>query len=231
MPVVYDLSHPFPPDGTPSTITMRGSTGSMCPTLEDTVGLTGHGVICWGPVDNTGCRQMVVPYNSFCLDTADEPLGGACASVCANVSTHLIAIMDAGAAHYRVCAPKDASTSCRSTAAGGVELFRFQPGGWCVSEECQGASPDANTCVSSWGATYLGFGRRGTEKGWYDWASGAFRVDYQGHRPVCGALGNCIGNRGRWAATIVATPSANSPNPPPCLTKSGAVCNPATCTP
>src|SRR5690349_12467298 len=55
-PVVYDLSSAFPPDGTTSTIIMRGSPGSQCPTLERTIGVSGHAVICWGPPQD-GCRQ------------------------------------------------------------------------------------------------------------------------------------------------------------------------------
>lgn len=230
VPVVYDLAQPFPPDGTTSTLTMRGSRFSTCPTLERPVGVTGHLVVCWGP-PLEGCRPMVVPYNSFCIDTADETLGASCPGACADVSTHVVAIMNAGAAHFRVCPPSDPATSCRSTAPGGVELFRFQPGGWCVTEECDGAAPGPDTCVGGWGATYLGFGRHQTPKGWYDWTSGAFKVDYRGHRPVCGALGECIGNRGTWTGTLVATPSPGSPNPPPCLTKAGDACNPGACMP
>jgi hypothetical protein len=230
VPVVYDLAQTFPPDGTTSTITMRGSRGSQCPALEKTVAVTGHAVICWGPADG-GCREMVVPYNSFCIDTADEPLGPDCSGTCAAVSTNVVAIMNAGAAHYRACPPNDATLSCRSTSPGGVELFRFQPGGWCVTEECEGPNVGPDTCVGGWGATYLGFGRHHTPKGWYDWSAGAFKVDYRGHRPVCGALGACIGDRGEWTGTLVATPSPQSPNPPPCLGKSGDACSPATCMP
>jgi hypothetical protein len=40
---------------------MRGSVHSMCPTLERTVGVSGHLVLCWGAVDR-GCRQMVVHH-------------------------------------------------------------------------------------------------------------------------------------------------------------------------
>ena len=228
--VVYDLAKPFPPDGTRSTLTMRGSRFSQCPTLEHTVGVTGHVVVCWGQNED-GCRPMVVPYNSFCIDTADEPLGAACAGECASVSTNIIAIMNAGAAHFRVCPPRDPQASCRSTAPGGDEMFRFQPGGWCVTEECDGADAGPDTCVGGWGATYLGFGHHQTRKGWYDWRSGAFMLDYRGKRPVCGALGACIGDRGTWTGTLVATPAAGSPNPPPCLTKSGDACNPGACMP
>jgi hypothetical protein len=51
----------------------------------------------------------------------------------ANVSTNIIALMDAGAAHFQVCPPLDPTTSCRSTSNGSEELFRFQPGGFCVT--------------------------------------------------------------------------------------------------
>jgi hypothetical protein len=229
-PVVYDLSKPFAADGTTSALTMRGSRTSMCPTLERSVGVSGHVVVCWGPPDG-GCRPMVVPYNSFCIDTADEPLGDGCSGACAGVSTNIIAVMNAGAAHFRVCPPNDPATSCRSTAPGGAELFRFQPGGWCVTDQCDGRTPGPDTCVGGWGATYLGFGRHHTSKGWYDWASGAFKVDYRGRRPVCGALGECIGHIGEWTGTLVATPAAASPNPPPCLTNTGDACSPSACLP
>lgn len=227
VPVVYDLSKPFPPDGTTSSLTMRGSVHSMCPRLERTVGVSGHLVLCWGAVDR-GCRQMVVPYNSFCIDTADETLGPDCPGACQDVSTNLIAIMNAGAAHFHVCPPIDPATSCRSTSNGDQELFRFQPGGFCVTDQCDGAAPGADTCVGGWGATYLGFGRHHTEKGWYDWASGAFKVAYRGKRPVCGALDACIGDRGEWTGEIIATPSPSSPNRPPCLGSPGDTCTPAT---
>ncbi|HXJ35388.1 MAG TPA: hypothetical protein VMS22_15250 [Candidatus Eisenbacteria bacterium] len=230
VPVVYDLGQPFAPDATTSTLTMRASVRSQCPTLERTVGVTGHLVVCWGPPEGD-CRQMVVPYNSFCIDTEDTTLGAACNGACQDVSTSIIAIMNAGAAHFRVCPPNDPATSCRSTSPGGVEIFRFQPGGFCVTEECDGAAPGPDTCVGGWGATYLGFGRHQTQRGWYDWPSGAFKVDYRGHRPVCGALGACIGDRGHWTGTFVATPSPTSPNLPPCLSAAGDVCNPTACTP
>jgi hypothetical protein len=66
---------------------------------------------------------------------------------------------------------------------------------------------------------------------WYDWTSGALKVDYRGRWPVCGALGNCLGGTGHWIETFVATPSAASPNLPPCLTKPGDTCNPSACAP
>jgi hypothetical protein len=231
VPVVYDLGQPFPPDATTSSLTMEGATGSHCPGIEKRVGVAGHLVICWGPPDK-GCRQMVVPYNSFCVDTEDTTLGAGCDASCANVSTNIIAIMNAGAAHFHVCPPAPNPTSpCRSTSNGGTELFRFQPGGFCVTDECSGTSTGPNTCVGGWGATYLGFGHHGTPNGWYDWASGAFKVDYRGRRPVCGALGNCIGDSGHWTGTFIATPSPASPNLPPCLTKAGDTCNPSACAP
>ena len=228
MPVVYDLGQPFPADSTTSSFTMEGSVRSMCEGVEKKVGVNGHLVICWGPPDR-GCRQMVVPYNSFCIDTEDTQLG--CQGACSSVSTHIIALMNAGAAHFHVCPPSaNPSVPCRSTSNGGTELFRVQPGGFCVTDQCEGAST-TNACVGGWGATYLGFGHHGTQQGWYDWASGAFRVDYRGRRPVCGALGDCLGNRGHWTGTFIATPSASSPNPPPCLTHAGDTCNPSACLP
>jgi hypothetical protein len=234
VPVVYDLGQPFPPDSATSSFTMEGSVRSKCEGLEKKVGVTGQLVVCWGPEDR-GCRQMSVPYNSFCIETEDTPLGAGCDASCANVSTNIIAIMDAGAAHFHVCPPApNPSAPCRATSNGGDELFRFQPGGFCVTDECDGASsPGPNACVGAWGATYLGFGNRGAgvPKGWYDWASGAFKVNYRGRRPVCGALGNCLGNRGHWTGTFVATPSPASPNLPPCLTKAGDTCNPSACAP
>ena len=230
LPVVYDLGNPFPPDSAISSfLNMEGSVNSKCAGLEKKVGVTGQLVVCWGPEDR-GCRQMSVPYNSFCIDTENTTLGAGCDASCANVSTNIVAIMDAGAAHFHVCPPLNPATSCRSTSNGGEELFRFQPGGFCVTDECDGASsPPPDACVGAWGATYLGFGGHGTPKGWYDWASGAFKVDYRGRRPVCGALGDCLGGSGHWTGTFVATPSPASPNPPPCLTKAGDTCNPSAC--
>jgi len=231
VPVVYDLGQPFTPDSTTSSFTMEGSPRSMCEGLEKTVGVTGHLVICWGPPDR-GCRQMVVPYNSFCIDTEDTTLGPGCSGTCSDVSTNIIALMNAGAAHFHVCPPSSSpSAPCRSTSNGGKELFRFQPGGWCVTDECDGGAPGPDTCVGGWGATYLGFGHHHTSKGWYDWTSGAFKVDYRGRRPVCGALGECIGHVGEWTGTLVASPAPGSPNRPPCLTKAGDVCNPGACMP
>ena len=213
VPVVYDLGNPFPPDSAISSfLNMEGSVHSQCAGLEKKVGVTGQLVVCWGPEDR-GCRQMSVPYNSFCIETEDTTLGAGCDASCANVSTNIVAIMDAGAAHFHVCPPSaNPSAPCRATSNGGEELFRFQPGGFCVTDECDGASSSAdapNACVGAWGATYLGFGNRGAgvPKGWYDWASGAFKVNYRGRRPVCGALGDCLGNRGHWTGTFVATPS------------------------
>jgi hypothetical protein len=73
---------------------------------------------------------MSVPYNSFCIDTEDTTLGAGCDASCANVFTNIVAIMDAGAAHFHVCPPAPNPTApCRATSNGGVELFRFQPGG------------------------------------------------------------------------------------------------------
>jgi len=235
VPVVYDLDQPFPPDPSlTSSLTMEGSVRSKCEGLEKKVGVSGHLVICWGPEDR-GCRQMSVPYNSFCIDTEDTTLGAGCDASCTDVSTNIVAIMDAGAAHFHVCPPAaNPSAPCRATSNGGEELFRFQPGGFCVTDECESASsPGLNACVGAWGATYLGFGNRGAgvPKGWYDWASGAFKVDYRGRRPVCGALGDCIGNRGHWRGTFIATPSPASPNLPPCLTQAGDTCNPSACAP
>jgi hypothetical protein len=235
VPVVYDLGKPFPPDPSlTSSLTMEGSVRSKCQGLEKTVGVTGQLVICWGPEDR-GCRQMSVPYNSFCIDTENTTLGAGCDASCANVSTNIVALMDAGAAHFHVCPPSaNPSAPCRATSNGGDELFRFQPGGFCVTDECDGASsPGPNACVGAWGATYLGFPNRGHDvpSGWYDWASGAFKVNYRGRRPVCGALGACLGNTGHWTGTFVATPSPASPNPPPCLTKAGDTCNPSACAP
>jgi len=54
---------------------------------------------------------------------------------------------------------------------------------------------------------------------WSDWTPGALKVDYRGRRPVCDALGKCLGGTGHWTRTFVAMPSLASPNLPPCLTK------------
>jgi hypothetical protein len=234
-PVLYDLDKPFPPDSAISSfLNLVASPRSECAGLQHPVAVKGQLVVCWGPLVD-GCRTMSVPYNSFCIDTADEqldPLGTACHDpTCQAASTHFISIMNAGAAHFQVCPPLNEQTSCRSTSAGGIELYRFQPGGFCATNMCDGTSPGPDTCVRQWGATFLGFGGHETARGHYDWASGAFRVDYKGRRPMCGDIQTCLGSSGHWTGTFIATPSPQSPNPPPCLTTAGDTCNPGVCMP
>jgi len=136
--------------------------------------------------------------------------------------------MNAGAAHFHVCPPIDTSTSCRSTSNGDQELFRFQPGGFCVTDQVRRLGAGTGYVRRRMGRNVPGVRQAPPEKGWYDWASGAFKVAYRGRRPVCGALDACIGDRGEWTGQIVATPSPTSPNPPPCLGNPGDTCTPAT---
>jgi hypothetical protein len=143
-----------------------------------------------------------------------------------------VAISNAGAADRFVCPPLDAALSCRSTRGNGEEKLRFWIGGLCSSQDIVGA-PAANACVSQWGATYYGYGpvkqRHGSpEPGWYDWGTGAFKVDAIAGRPQCGYLSSCTGQNGGqapWEQTIVGVPRPGTP--PPCL--GGSFCNPPGC--
>ena len=234
-PVLYDLDKPFQPDpAITSSLTLVASPHAECAGLQHTVAVKGQLVVCWGPLVD-GCRTMSVPYNSFCIDTPDEALdpgGSACHEAsCKAASTHFISIMGAGAAHFQVCPPLDEKASCRSTSAGDVEIFRFQPGAFCATNMCVGTSPGPDTCVRQWGATFLGFGGHETPRGYYDWSSGAFKVDYKGRRPMCGDIQACLGSSGHWTGVFIATPSPQSPNPPPCLTRARDTCNPDICMP
>jgi hypothetical protein len=194
--------------------------------------MSGYVIGCWSPPDALGCRTVKVLNNgAMCLHLNDEPLG--CGGLsCEHISVAQVAISNAGAADRFVCPPRDPPTSCRSARPDGEEKFRFWIGGLCSTEGIANGSL-VNACVSQWGATYYGYGpvkqRHGTpEPGWYDWATGAFKIAAVAGRPECGSLAVCIGRNGTeapWEQTIVGVPRPETP--PPCL--GGSLCNAPGC--
>ena len=242
--VIYDLDQPFPPDPTHpvSTVTIRASQFSACAAMpEKTLPMTGFAVGCWSPADKDGCRIVkFLNGGSMCLHIPHEPLGAGCSAECADVSTEQIAISTAGAADHFVCPPIDAAVSCRSQRSPNrtgrrKEKFRLWVGGFCATNGCEdpGGNPTVgpDTCVAGWGATYFGYAVGKSHPlgpGWYDWASGAFKVDYRNGKATCGTLGACIGaGQGNpWDLSIVGVPRSSTP--PPCLSGAGR-CNAARC--
>ncbi len=234
--VVYDLDKDFPPEpGTTSTSVIHTTPDSPCAGASVTVPMSGYVIGCWFPPDpGTGCRTVKVLSNgSMCLHLSDVPLG--CGGPnCENLSVEQVALSNAGAADRFVCPPVDPSTSCRSARLNGEEKFRLWIGGLCTTQNIAGGSTD-NACVSQWGATYYGYGPKGQRHanpppGWYDWASGAFKVEAVAGRPQCDGLSACTGENGGdspWEQTIVGVPRPDTP--PPCLGTDP--CNPATCVP
>jgi len=252
--VIYDLDHPFPadPNHPTSSVVIRANPVSPCANMTDTtpplpdeatgalkVPINGIAVGCWSPPDKDGCRVVkFLNGGSMCMHIADERLGSGCTGECANVSTEQIAISTAGAAEHFVCPPRDEATSCRSQRSPGGhgrEKFRLWFGGFCATNGCAdpggSPTPDDDTCVAGWGATYLGYAvgkSRPLGPGWYDWKSGAFKVDYRNGKTTCGTLGACLGegNGNPWDLSIVATPRPGQI--PPCL-GGQSVCNPTAC--
>jgi hypothetical protein len=192
------------------------------------VGITGYVVGCWGPTDGQGCRSLAVHTQSLCLHAQHQFLGSGCMQGpggvdCPNVSTEQIGIDVPGGANRRLCPPTDPTTSCRGTRGSGPGL-RFRIGGVCTTINCAspGSAPTVdpvNTCTVAWGATNLGYNRPAgkgiNQPGWYDWKTGAFKVDLSSPKPSCGALGACLGQHAGqpWDVRLVAVPRAGQTVP------------------
>ena len=238
--VIYDLGRPFPADPTAlSHAVLRASPNSPCAGMTDLpVPLTGYAVGCWSPPDQNGCRVVeFLNGGSICLHIQDQKLGAACGTACQDVSTEQVAVSNAGAAEHFVCPPTDPSASCRATRSDGTEGFRLWVGGFCSTNGCSdpgtGPTIGPDTCVAQWGATYFGYAigkSAALGPGWYDWASGAFKVDYRNGKATCEKLGACLGegHANPWDLSLVGVPRASTP--PPCLGGSRS-CNAAGCVP
>jgi hypothetical protein len=256
--VIYDLDKPFPLDSSKkSNVIIRARPGSPCAGMTDTVPplsnepgaievpISGFAVGCWGRPDKDGCRVVkFLNGGTMCLHIADEKLGSGCTGSCANLSTEQVAISTAGAAEHFVCPPANPSTSCRAmrspnpTARAG-EGFRLWVGGFCATNGCDNpGTPQStvgpNTCVAGWGATFLGYAigkSKPLGPGWYDWQSGAFKIDYRNGKATCGTLGACLGsgNSNPWDLSLVGVPRASTP--PPCLTTPSGPCDAPGCSP
>jgi hypothetical protein len=185
------------------------------------VAVTGYLVGCWTRPDPKGCRDLRVYTKSVCLHAQHELLGPGCTAAgdvdCANVSTEQIAVNVPGGSNRRLCPSTDPATSCRGTRHAGEPGLRFRIGGFCSTNNCAdpGVAPEVDataTCDVAWGATNLGYNRppgKGINApGWYDWKTGAFRVDLTSPKPTCGALGACLGERTgeSWDLRVVAVP-------------------------
>jgi hypothetical protein len=218
--VVYRLDRPFPPDGSTSMAVIHSTPNSPCAGAQKAVGMTGYMIGCWSPLRPNGCRTVHFLNNgTLCLHLDAAPLGCGGAA-CAGRSVEQVAISNAGAADHEVCAPADPTTSCRSQRPDGEEKFRLWFGGLCSTMNLDGTGSTEGACVSQWGATYWGYGTFGHQgdPGWYDWASGAFKVSTLAGRPQCGALGDCLGQDARkapWEITLVATPADGAAVPCP----------------
>jgi hypothetical protein len=183
------------------------------------VNITGYVVACWSPPDSAGCRSLQVDTKSVCLHAQHEFLGPGCGMAgsvdCSQVSTEEIGIDVPGAKNNHTCPPADPTTSCR-----GLHLtqpgLHFWMGGVCMTDNCDnaGSAPTvgAGTCEISWGTTRLGYnlppGQGINEPGWYDWKTGAFKVDLSSPKGACGALGQCLGRRSgqNWDLRLIAVP-------------------------
>jgi len=194
------------------------------------VPITGYIVGCWSPIDHDGCRDLAVYTKSMCLHVQDEKLGAGCTQAddvdCPNVSAEQIGIDVPGAKNRRLCPPPDPATSCRGTGRNGDPRLRFWIGGVCTTNNCAnpGTAPevdDEKTCKVSWGATKLGYNVPPTkginQPGWYDWKTGAFKVEVSSPKPSCGDLGKCLGERTNtfYDLRLVAVPRAGQS--PPCM--------------
>jgi hypothetical protein len=206
------------------------------------VGIKGYVVACWSaPERSSGCRKLQIPTGSLCLHAAHEFLGPGCtqgpAGVdCPNMSTEQVGIDVPGAKTGRVCPPADPATSCRGTRGGQRAGLQIRIGGVCSTNNCAnpGTAPtvDSNTCVTAWGESNFGYNRPAgvgiNEPGWYDWKTGAFRLDLSSPKPACGAFGDCLGAHPGvpWDVRLVAVP-----RPGQVLPCSGASCDAAACFP
>jgi hypothetical protein len=226
-PVVYDLDQPFPLDSATSSFTLKATNSKECPGLMKELPFRGKLLGCWSPLED-GCRAFQTPFEAQCLSIDPFTLEGTCSAKCASLHTGLLGMGNAGNGAYRVCAPRDATASCRGTNLSGEERFRFQTGGLCVSSGCQEEEtvPGTDGCQSGWGATYFGFAFH-VPPGHYDWQTGAFKVMTNQKRPTCGALADCLGPKAQWVFTTVGTPAAGYA--PPCFTTDPNPCNPAGC--
>jgi hypothetical protein len=186
------------------------------------VGITGYIVGCWSPPDHDGCRTLAIATKAACLHVQHQFLGPGCmpgpkGEDCPNVTTEQIGIDVPGAKNRRLCGPTDPTTSCRGTHGNQGPGLRFWIGGVCSTNNCAnpGTGPTVdpvNTCDTSWGATKLGYntppGHGLNQPGWYDWKTGAFKVDVSSPKPSCGPLGACLGVHAAqpWDLQLVAVP-------------------------
>jgi hypothetical protein len=205
------------------------------------VPVTGYMVGCWSPRDHDGCRDFALYTKSICIHAQHQLLGPGCGFAddidCSQVSVEQVAIDVPGAKNRRTCAPSDSTKSCRGTRRNGEPGFRFWIGGFCATNNCAdpGVAPtvDANTCKVAWGATKLGYdippGKNINSPGWYDWKTGAFKIDLSSPKPTCGPLGRCLGERTGefWDLRLVAVPRADQALP--CI--GDPTCDPAGCAP
>ena len=216
---------------------------AQCPG-ELTVPVAGYIVACWSPRDRRGCRDFKVYSNgSTCLHVQHELLGPGCDAGgdldCPHVSAEQISIDNAGTASRHVCPANDPTLSCRGTRTSGRESFRLLYGGFCSTSNCEspGVAPVAlpepgPTCVASWGQMPFGYenppGRGINTPGWYDWKTGAIKVDLTHRTPTCGPLGVCMGREGPltpyWDLSLVAVP-----RPGQAVPCSGDACDAAGC--
>ncbi|HJQ84237.1 MAG TPA: hypothetical protein VKA21_09190 [Candidatus Binatia bacterium] len=212
--------------------------GLGCPNASDPqpegavkVPLHGYAIGCWTPPDHNGCRTMALYTKSVCLHAEHQLLGPGCVQKdgvdCPNVSVEQIAIDVPGTKARRVCPPPDPTNSCRATRGKvkpGNEGMKIWFGALCATNNCAnpGTTPEvdsAKTCEVQWGATKPGYNIAPyhgiNEPGWYDWKTGAFKLDSSRGKPTCGDLGVCLGERTGedWDLRIVATPRPGQPIP------------------
>ncbi len=183
------------------------------------VNVTGYIAGCWSPPDAAGCRTFAIYTKSLCLHARHEFLGSGCGMAggvdCSQVSTDQIGIDVPGAKNSLTCPPTDPSTSCRAL-QNNQPGFHFWIGGVCMTANCDNPATaptvGAGTCEKSWGATLLGYnlppGQGINEPGWYDWKTGAFKLDLSRPKGACSALGQCLGNSGtqNWDVRLIAVP-------------------------
>ncbi len=186
------------------------------------VPLKGFAIGCWSPLDHNGCRDLALYTKSVCLHAQHQLLGPGCTQAdgvdCPNVSVEQIAMDVPGTKARRVCPPPDPSNSCRASRGKIGSLgMKVWFGAFCATNNCanSGTAPDVdpvNTCEVQWGATKPGYNIAPfhgiNEPGWYDWKTGAFKLDSSRGKPTCGELGKCLGERtGKdWDLRIVAVP-------------------------
>jgi hypothetical protein len=219
-------------------VTLRAGDSAPCAHMVDTVDpkpnavdpqpegarkvpLTGYVIGCWTAPDHEGCRDVRFHTEAVCLHIGHELLGSGCTNDgdldCSAVSTEQIAIDVPGGQNHKMCPPTDPDTSCRGTRPAGDPGFRFRLGGFCATDNCAtpGVAPDVDperSCTATWGATNLGYNRppgKGiNEPGWYDWKTGAFKLDLSSPKGSCGDLGRCIGERTNtyWDLRVIGVP-------------------------